>query len=79
MTLEAIVLLAILWFLLLGAWGFINDLLQGTPLRSKVKRPRNKMPERERELLGDDWTDAVDEWLHRRKAREERIKEVAGV
>lgn len=76
MGFEVWVVLAVLWLLILGIGGIVNDLLRGTPLRSRAERPNNRVPAGERRVLGDDWTVAARDWFYRRESRERRATRV---
>jgi hypothetical protein len=57
--------------LLAGAEWLVTRLMDKSVARP---RPDTRLPQREYDLMGDDYRDAVAEYFHRKAAREEAIR-----
>lgn len=67
---EALVILTVAWILTLAVVGYTNKLMD--PQRFMPKRSGNRLPEREYELLGEDYRDVIEDYFARKAERDER-------
>ena len=65
---EFLVTATVIWMLVLALVGFMDRLL---PSHDEA-RPNTRLPEREYELLGDDYREVVAEYFARKAERDER-------
>lgn len=65
---ELLVTATVIWMLVLALVGFMDRLLP----RHDQARPSARLPEREYELLGDDYREVVAEYFARKAERDER-------
>lgn len=65
---ELLVTASVVWVLVLALVGFMDRLL---PSHDQA-RPNARLPEREYELLGDDYREVVEDYFARKAERDER-------
>ena len=65
---ELMVAATAVWMVVLALIGFMDRLLPG----HDEARPSTRLPEREYELLGDDYREVVAEYFARKAERDER-------